>query len=222
MDRYRYFIFNQRSVLILGILQIACAGLCVVCGLMDAAFRKNTPLSTSRTPVWGGLFMACPGVLALFASQRKNAVLVSCMVVAAGLSCAAAVVIFGYSSLTLTYGEEDEDVFHQHKSAKVTFVLHRLVKGANATIILTCIISLVLSSLIGYVGFRSLPCCGCYDSRTGLETLVPQSDPGDTELVCTWQAGGDDKLFNSPQTSAGVTKEEEEAPSNRPPYSRLT
>lgn len=55
MDRYRYFIFNQRSVLILGILQIACAGLCVVCGLMGAAFRKNTPLSTSRTPVWGGL-----------------------------------------------------------------------------------------------------------------------------------------------------------------------
>lgn len=55
MDRYRYFIFNQRGVLILGILQIACAALCVICGFMDAVFRKNTPLSTSRTPVWGGL-----------------------------------------------------------------------------------------------------------------------------------------------------------------------
>lgn len=55
MDRYRYFIFNQKSVLVLGVLQIACAGLCLVCGLMDAVFRKDTPLSTTRTPVWGGL-----------------------------------------------------------------------------------------------------------------------------------------------------------------------
>uniref|UniRef100_A0A3Q2P2J1 Zgc:113425 n=1 Tax=Fundulus heteroclitus TaxID=8078 RepID=A0A3Q2P2J1_FUNHE len=221
MDRYRYFIFNQKGVLILGMLQIASAGVCVVCGFMDAVFRKDTPLSGSRTPVWGGLIMASAGVLALFASQRKHAVLVSGMVVAAGLSCATAVLIIGYSCLTLTYGEEDEDVFHHHQSARVTFVLHRMVKGANATIILTCIISMVLSSLIGYVGVRSLPCCGCYDSRTGLESLVPQSDPGDTELVCTWQAGGDDRLFNSPQTSEGVSREEEEAPRDLPPYSRL-
>lgn len=55
MDPYRYFIFNQKSVLILGVLQVACAGLCVVCGFMDAVFRKDTPLSTTRTPVWGGL-----------------------------------------------------------------------------------------------------------------------------------------------------------------------
>lgn len=55
MDRYRYFIFNQKGVLGLGILQVACAGLCVVCGLMDAVFRKDTPLSTTRTPLWGGL-----------------------------------------------------------------------------------------------------------------------------------------------------------------------
>ncbi|KAM4586119.1 uncharacterized protein V3H82_005053 [Fundulus diaphanus] len=221
MDRYRYFIFNQKGVLILGMLQIASAGLCVVCGFMDAVFRKDTPLSGSRTPVWGGLIMASAGALALFASQRKHAVLVSGMVVAAGFSCATAVLIIGYSCLTLTYGEEDEDVFHHHQSARVTFVLHRMVKGANAIIILTCIISIVLSSLIGYVGLRSLPCCGCYDSRTGLESLVPQSDPGDTELVCTWQAGGDDRLFNSPQTSEGVSREEEEAPRDLPPYSRL-
>lgn len=55
MDRYRYFIFNQPSVLALGLLQIGCAGLCLVCGLMDAVFRKATPLSTTRTPLWGGL-----------------------------------------------------------------------------------------------------------------------------------------------------------------------
>lgn len=222
MDRYRYFIFNQRSVLVLGILQIACAALCVVCGFMDAVFRKDNALSTTRTPVWGGLVMASPGVLALFASQRKNAILVSVMVIAAGLSCVAAVLISGYSCLTLTYGEEDEEVFHHLNSPEVTFVLHRMVKGANATILLTCTISLILSCLIAYVGSRSLPCCGCYDARTGLETLVPQCDPGDTEMVCTYR-GSDDRLFNSPAQSTDLgTTEEEVRPSKLPPYSRLT
>ncbi|XP_037635902.1 uncharacterized protein zgc:113425 isoform X4 [Sebastes umbrosus] len=173
MDPHRYLIFNQRSVLVLGILQMACAALCVVCGFMDAVFRKDTPLSSSRTPVWGGLVMTCPGVLALFASQRKNSTLVSVMVAAAGLSCVAAAFISGYSCLTLTYGEEDEDVFHQHDSPRV-------------------------------------------------ETLVPQCDPGDTEMICTWQ-GGDDRLFNSPaQSTDQGTTEEEEGPSKLPPYSRLT
>ncbi|XP_039975029.1 histone-lysine N-methyltransferase SETD7-like isoform X2 [Xiphias gladius] len=204
-------------------LEVACSGVSVVCGFMDAVFRKDTALSTTRTPVWGGLIMASPGVLALFASQRKNSVLVSVMVVAAGLSCAAALFMSGYVCLTLAYGEEDEDVFHHHNSPQVTFVLHRMVKGANATILLTCTISLALSSVIGYVGCRSLPCCGCYDARTGLETLVPQCDPGDTEMVCTWQAGGDGGLFHSPaqSTDQGIT-EEEEGPSRLPPYSRLT
>ncbi|XP_035506645.2 uncharacterized protein zgc:113425 isoform X1 [Scophthalmus maximus] len=168
MDRYRYFTLNRTSVLVLGVLQVACAGLCVVCGFMDAVFRRDTPLSSTRTPVWGGLIMASPGVLALFASQRKNSVLVSVMVAAAGLSCVAVLFISGYACLTLTYGEEDEDVFRHHDSPQVTFVLHRMVKGANATILLTCTISLTLSSLIAYVGCRSLPCCGCYDARTGL------------------------------------------------------
>ncbi|XP_031175146.1 uncharacterized protein zgc:113425 isoform X1 [Sander lucioperca] len=223
MDRHRYFIFNQRSVLVLGILQVACAALCVVCGFMDAVFRKETPLSSSRTPLWGALIMACPGVLALFASQRKNSVLVSVMVLAAGLSCVAAGIISVYSCLTLSYGEEDTDVFHHHHSPQVTFVLHRMVKGANATILLTCTISLALSSLIAYVGCRSLPSCGCYDARTGLETLVPQCDPGDTEMVCTWQAGGDDRLFNSPAPSSDRgTAEEDDSPSKLPSYSRLT
>ncbi|XP_024116138.1 uncharacterized protein zgc:113425 isoform X1 [Oryzias melastigma] len=225
MDRYRYFIFNQRGVLILGILQMACAGLCVVCGFMDAVFRKSTPLSRSRTPLWGGLIMASPGVLALFASQRKNSILVSVMVVAAGLSCVASVVISGYCGLTLTYGEEDEDVFHHLNTPEVTFVLHRMVKGANSTIILSCVISLLLSSLIAFIGCRSLPSCGCYDNRTGLETLVPQSDSADTEMVCTWQAGGDDRIFNSPaQPVYRDTVEPQEAAaasSSPPPYSRM-
>ncbi|KAK2849556.1 hypothetical protein Q5P01_009390 [Channa striata] len=223
MDRYRYFIFNHKGVLLLGILQVACAGLCAVCGFMDAVFRKDTPLSGTRTPVWGGLVMAAPGVLALFASQRKNPVLVSVMVAAAGVSCAAVLFTSGYACLTLTYGEEDEDVFHHHDSPQVTFVLHRMVKAANATILLSCTVSLVLSSLIAYVGCRSLPRCGCYDSRTGLETLVPQFDSGDTEMVCTWQAEGDDRLFNSPAQSTHLgAPEEEEGPADLPPYRRLT
>ncbi|KAM9376883.1 uncharacterized protein KZ484_009332 isoform 2-T2 [Pholidichthys leucotaenia] len=221
MGRHRYFIFNQRSVMILGVLQIASSGLCVVCGLMDAVFRKDTPLSESRTPLWGGLILALPGVLALFASQKKHSILVSVMVAAAILSSLSAVVISGYSCLTLTYGEEDTEVFHHHGSPQVTFVLHRMVKGANATILLSCIVSVVLSSLIAFVGCRSLPWCGCYDTRTGLETLVPQCDPGDTEM-CTWQ-GGDDRIFNSPAHSIdkGPTQSEESS-SKLPPYSRLT
>uniref|UniRef100_A0A3P9AW78 Zgc:113425 n=1 Tax=Maylandia zebra TaxID=106582 RepID=A0A3P9AW78_9CICH len=214
MDRYRYFIFNQKGVLGLGILQVACAGLCVVCGLMDAVFRKDTPLSTTRTPLWGGLIMASPGVLALFASQRKNPVLVSVMVVASGLSVLAAIVISSYSCLTLTYGQEDKEVFHHHNSPEVTFVLHRMVKGANATILLTCAISLVFSSVIGYMGCRSIPLCACYDARTGLVRTAYSH-------VCP--AGGDNRLFNSPaQTTHKDDPEEEEGSSNLPPYSRLT
>ncbi|XP_068182282.1 uncharacterized protein zgc:113425 isoform X2 [Antennarius striatus] len=221
MDPHRYFMFDQKTALVLGILQVACAGVCVVCGFVDAVFRKDTPLSATRTPLWGGLVMASPGVLALLASQRKHSVLVSVLVGAAGLSCAAAVFTSGYSCLTLTYGEENEEVFHRHASPQVTFVLHRLVKGANATILLVCIISLALSCVIAYLGCRSLPCCGCYDARTGLEILVPQSDPGDTEMVCTWQ-GNEDRLFNSRGQSSDQGRTEEEEGSSTPPtYSRL-
>lgn len=55
MDRYRYFMFNQRSMVMLGILQVACAGLCVVCGFIDATFRKSTALSSTRAPMWAGM-----------------------------------------------------------------------------------------------------------------------------------------------------------------------
>ncbi|KAG7273613.1 hypothetical protein CRUP_011042 [Coryphaenoides rupestris] len=201
MDRYRYFVFNQRNVVVLGVLQMACAGLCVVCGVMDAAFRKDTTLSVTRAPIWGGM--------------------VSVMVIAAMVSWVAAVTVSAYSCLTLTYGQEDVDVFHQHSSAEVTFLLQRTVKGANATILFSCILSLLLSSLVAYAGCRSLPFMACYDARTGLEILVPQSDSGlGTELVCTWQAGGNDRLFNSPAPSSEQC--EVETPPKLPPYKRLT
>uniref|UniRef100_A0AAZ1Y5D0 Uncharacterized protein n=1 Tax=Oreochromis aureus TaxID=47969 RepID=A0AAZ1Y5D0_OREAU len=188
--------------------------------------RKSWTVESTDTPRRrdraGFKIMASPGVLALFASQRKKPVLVSVMVVASGLSVLAAIIISSYSCLTLTYGQEDKEVFHHHNSPQVTFVLHRMVKGANATILLTCAISLVFSSVIGYMGCRSIPLCACYDARTGLESLVPQCDPGDTEM-CTLQTGGDNRLFNSPaQTTHKDDPEEEECSSNLPPYSRLT
>ncbi|XP_072289054.1 uncharacterized protein [Eucyclogobius newberryi] len=181
MDRYRYLMLPQGRVLVLGVLQIASAGLCVICGVMDMVFRKDTLLSTTRTPVWGGLIMAIPGVLSLFASQRKNHIL--------------------------------------------TFVLHRMVKGANATIFLCCVLGLLLSSAIIFVSCRSLPFCGCYDATTGLESLVPQCDPGNTELVWTWRAADDDRLFNSPAQSSEpnrVKEERSQAPPTLASYRRLT
>ncbi|XP_062380003.1 uncharacterized protein zgc:113425 isoform X2 [Sardina pilchardus] len=221
MDRYRYFVFNQRHIVVLGILQVACAGLCLVCGCMDAFFRLSTTLSRTRTPVWSALIMAVPGVLALFASQRKNPVLVSVMIVSSLFSCLAVMVVFAYAGLTLSYGEEDDEIFHHH-IPEVKFVLGRVVRGANATLFVSGVGALLFSSLIALVGCRSLPFCACYDARTGLETLVPQTDPSaGTELVCTWQ-GGDDLLFNSPVTFVDRCVEQEQEPSKLPPYVRLT
>ncbi|KAL0974231.1 hypothetical protein UPYG_G00217460 [Umbra pygmaea] len=225
MDRYRYFIFNQRSVVVLGVLQVACAALVVVCGIIDAYFRKTTTLSETRAPVWAGLVMACPGALALFASQRKNPVLVNVMIASSVCSCVSVVMVTGYACLTLTYGENDNEVFHHHNNLEVKFLLSRMVKGANATILLVSLVSLVFSSLIAFVGCRSLPTCGCYNGITGLEILVPQNDPSlETELVCTrtWQAGGDDSVLNSPVNFSDRGSEEKDAPSKLPPYSRLT
>ena len=49
---------------------------------------------------------------------------VSVMVAAAGFSCVAVLFISGYACLTLTYGEEDEDVFHHHDSPQVVTITH--------------------------------------------------------------------------------------------------
>ncbi|XP_076149053.1 uncharacterized protein LOC143133165 isoform X3 [Alosa pseudoharengus] len=221
MDRYRYFVFNQRHIVVLGILQVACAGLCLVCGCMDAFFRLSTTLSRTRAPVWCALIMAVPGVLALFASQRKNPLLVSIMMVSSLFSCLAVIIVFAYAGLTLSYGEEDDEIFDHH--IPDVFALGRMVRGANATLLLSGLGSLLFSGLITLVSCRSLPFCACYDGRTGLETLVPQTDPSSgTELVCTWQAGGNDRLFNSPVSFVDRCVEQEQEPSKLPPYVRLT
>lgn len=49
---------------------------------------------------------------------------VSVMVAAAGVSCAAVLFVSGYACLTLTYGEEDEEVFHHHDSPHVVTCTH--------------------------------------------------------------------------------------------------
>ncbi|KAA0709566.1 hypothetical protein E1301_Tti004009 [Triplophysa tibetana] len=202
MARYRYFIFNQKSVLVLGILQVACAGLCVVCGFMDAVFRKNTTLSETRAPLWAGL--------------------VNVMIVSAVMSFVAVVIVFVYSWVTLSYGEEDDEIFHAHPVPEVRFVLSRMVKGANVTLLMACTGSLLFSSLITFVGCRSLPLCGCYNSVNGMEFLVPQNDPSaPTELICTWQ-GGDEQIFNSPVSFMDQCPDQEQREiSTLPPYSRI-
>jgi len=51
---------------------------------------------------------------------------VSVMVIAAMVSWVAAVTVSAYSCLTLTYGQEDVDVFHQHSSAEVVMCIYAL------------------------------------------------------------------------------------------------
>ncbi|KAJ8391016.1 hypothetical protein AAFF_G00097940 [Aldrovandia affinis] len=224
MDRYRYFIFNQRSTVVLGLLQTACGGLCFACGFIDATFRRDTTLSSTRAPLWAGMIMVLVGVLALVSSQRKHPVLVNVVIVASMFSCFTTAVAAIYACLTLSYGEEDDELFHPHhlNIPHAKFVLSRTVKGANATVLLACLCSFLVSGLIAFLGCRSLPSCACYDSRTGLELLVPQNDPSpQTEMVCTWQADGDDRLFNAPVQLRDMSSEQKDSPSKAPPYTRL-
>ncbi|XP_041123447.1 uncharacterized protein LOC121325179 isoform X2 [Polyodon spathula] len=221
MDRYRYFIFNQRSVVVLGILQIACAGLCVVCGFIDAAFRKDTTLSNTRIPLWAGVIMGIPGVLALFSSQKKNPLLVTIMTAASLFSCFTTMIIIVYCSLTLSYGEEDDELFHPYshiRTQHAKFVLTKLIQGANLTMLIACTFGILLALFIAFTGYRSIPYCACYDSVTGLESLDPDDDQNlQTELVCT-RLGGDSRLFNAP---VQLYEQEEEISSKPPPYVRL-
>lgn len=55
MDRYRYFVFNQRNMVLLGLLQVAFSTLCVVSGFVDGVFGAESPLGRTRAPVWAGM-----------------------------------------------------------------------------------------------------------------------------------------------------------------------
>lgn len=55
MDRYRYFIFNQRNMVVLGMFQMALSTVCVTSGVIDGIFRTESQLGKTRAPVWAGM-----------------------------------------------------------------------------------------------------------------------------------------------------------------------
>ncbi|KAE8630317.1 hypothetical protein XENTR_v10000779 [Xenopus tropicalis] len=223
MDRYRYFIFNQRSMVVLGILQIACAGISIVSGFMDGAFRRESTLGRTRAPLWAGLIMTIPGVLALFSSQKKNPVLVNALIAASVFSCFTTLIVIVYASLTLGYGEDDDDIFSSPPHViHARFILGKLVQGANIAMLIASVSSLCVALCIAYMGCRSLPQCMCYDDITGMDWLHPEDEqPQTVELVCTFR-GGDERIFNSASQFTDCNTETEEEFSRPPPYVRFS
>lgn len=55
MDRYRYFIFNQKNMVVLGLFQVAFSTVCVGSGFIDGLFRTESHLSKTRAPIWAGM-----------------------------------------------------------------------------------------------------------------------------------------------------------------------
>ncbi|XP_038648407.1 uncharacterized protein zgc:113425 [Scyliorhinus canicula] len=226
MARYRYFIFNQRGMVVLGILQIACAAVCVVSGFMDTIFRKSSVLSRTRIPIWTGTAMAFPGVLALFSSQRKNPILVSCMIVSAVFSWITTTILIIYAALTLNYGEDDDEVF-QHKPSHtihMEYILTKFIQGANMAILIASVIGIMMATIIAYLGCRSLPICACYDSTTGMQSLMSEDQqPQIIELVCTRHGGSNQRILNDPveYNDWDIDTEEAEFASKPAPYIRL-
>ncbi|XP_053112901.1 uncharacterized protein LOC128327734 isoform X2 [Hemicordylus capensis] len=202
MDRYRYFIFNQKSMVVLGLLQITCATICTVSGLMDGAFRRESALSKSRIPIWAGV--------------------VNALIIASVFSCFTTLIVIVYASLTLEYGEKYKsfsDVPFHHPV--LVFVLDKFIEGTNITILIASIVSVFIVLVIAYVSCRSLPCCSCYDSETGLEQLQFNDDQLQTaELVCI-SDGQTDTIFNSPVRLADLNEETDDEITKPPPYIRL-
>ncbi|XP_068044162.1 uncharacterized protein [Anomalospiza imberbis] len=176
MDRYRYFIFNQRNMVVLGMFQIAFSTVCVTSGFIDGIFRTESQLGKTRAPIWAGMVMGVPGVLALFSSRRKNPVL--------------------------------------------RFILSKVVKGANIAMLAVSICSACSVLAMAYLGCRSLPCCSCYDSVTGMEWLQPSEDQNQAvEMICAVQSPGG-RIFNF--TDRFPAQDVEEDTSKPPPYIRMT
>ncbi|KAJ6668747.1 hypothetical protein lerEdw1_012230 [Lerista edwardsae] len=222
MDRYRYFIFNQKSMVALGLLQITCATICIISGLIDGTLRKETVLSKSKIPIWAGVFMGIPGIMALFSSQKKNPILVNALIIASAFSCFTTLIVIVYASVTLEYGEKYEgfsDGASTHPA--MAFVLDTFVKGANITMLIASLCSALVVLIIVYESSRSLPCCSCYDSVTGLEWLQANEDQlQTTELVCI-SHGQVDRIFNSPGKLPDLNEEADFEETKPPPYIRL-
>uniref|UniRef100_A0A8C3KKC9 Uncharacterized protein n=1 Tax=Calidris pygmaea TaxID=425635 RepID=A0A8C3KKC9_9CHAR len=185
MDRYRYFIFNQRNMVVLGLLQVAFSTVCVVSGFIDGVFRAESELGKTRAPIWAGMVMGVPGVLALFSSQRKNPVLVNVLIVVSIVSYVAILIVIIYSSLTLNYGEEEDLSSAPIHIIHTRFVLNKVVKGANVAMLAASIGSAFVVLVMANLGCRSLPCFSCYDSETGMEWLQPSEDQNQAvEMIC--------------------------------------
>ncbi|KAM7052453.1 uncharacterized protein M8220_003899 [Acridotheres tristis] len=220
MDRYRYFIFNQRNMVVLGMLQIAFSAVCVTSGFIDGIFRTESQLGKTRTPIWAGMVMGVPGVLALFSSQRKNPVLVNVLIVASIISCVAILMVIVYSSFTLSYGEEEELSSAPVHVIHTRFILSKVVKGANIALLAASTCSAFLVLAMAYLGCRSLPRCSCYDSVTGMEWLQPSEDQNQAvEMVCAVQSSGG-RIFTDHFPAQDVDAEEDT--SKPPPYIRMT
>eukprot|EP00075_Anas_platyrhynchos_P023289 XP_027312542.1 uncharacterized protein LOC113843568 isoform X2 [Anas platyrhynchos] len=166
--------------------------------------------------------MGVPGVLALFSSQRKNPILVNVLIAASIISCVAILIVIAYGSLTLGYGEEEDLSSHPAHVIRTKFVLSKVVKGASITMLVASICSTVVVTIIAYLGCRSLPCCACYDSVTGMEWLQPNEDQNQAlEMVCAVQSPGD-RIFNFPDRFPVQDVDTEEDTSKPPPYIRMT
>ncbi|XP_068044158.1 uncharacterized protein [Anomalospiza imberbis] len=164
--------------------------------------------------------MGVPGVLALFSSRRKNPVLVNVLIVASIISCVAIFIVIVYSSFTLNYGEEEELSSAPVHVIHTRFILSKVVKGANIAMLAVSICSACSVLAMAYLGCRSLPCCSCYDSVTGMEWLQPSEDQNQAvEMICAVQSPGG-RIFNF--TDRFPAQDVEEDTSKPPPYIRMT
>ncbi|XP_077032771.1 uncharacterized protein LOC143693888 isoform X2 [Agelaius phoeniceus] len=222
MDRYRYFIFNQRNMVVLGMFQLAFSTVCVTSGFIDGIFRTESQLGKTRAPIWAGMVMGVPGVLALFSSQRKNPVLVNVLVVASLISCVAIFIVIVYSSLTLSYGEEEELSSAPVHVIHTRFVLSKVVQGANIAMLAVSVCSAFAVLAMAYLGCRSLPRCSCYDSLTGMEWLQPSEDQNQAvEMICAVPSPGG-RIFTFTNRFPAQDADAEEDTSKPPPYIRMT
>nr|XP_008110089.1 PREDICTED: uncharacterized protein LOC100555997 isoform X2 [Anolis carolinensis] len=197
MDRYRYFIFNQKSMVVLGLLQIACAALCIVSGVIDGGHRRESALSKSKIPIWAGMVYA--------------------MMIASAFSCFTTLIVIIYASITLEYGEKYKGLDVVPSNHPAAFVLDKLVEGANITLLIASIASALIVLIIAYVSSRSLPGCSCYDSVTGFEWLHSNEDQLQTSELAYISSGQTDRIFISPVKLSDVNVEEEEDEIAKPP-----
>ncbi|XP_009467060.1 PREDICTED: uncharacterized protein LOC104015979 [Nipponia nippon] len=205
-------------MVVLGLFQIAFSTVCVVSGFMDGVFRTESQLGKTRAPIWAGMVMGVPGVLALRSSKP---LLVNVLIVASIISYVAILIVIVYSSLTLNYGEEEDLSSAPVHVIHTKFVLNKVVKGANVAMLAASLCSAFVVLVMAYLGCRSLPRCSCYDSVTGMEWLQPSEDQNQAvEMVCAVQSPGD-RIFNFPDRFPAQDLDAEEDASKPPPYIRM-